>query len=241
MTSNTSDAKINNLVAHLSYLLGFVEARDWSAFESNALSNPDSFLFISNLICEHDEVFNGMTLLHACVRYDPPVNLLMKMIQLHPEAIRKVDCIGRTPLHIAAGSDVSPLVAKVLTVLYPEACNIQDNDGKTPLHFACDSSCELFEENVGSPSRCPPSLDTVRTILSGSVEAVILEDADEMNALEYALLSDAPMKLISFLQRTTQKVMRTKQEKTRAPPSKITPTPQSSSMTATLPRIRLPM
>ena len=240
MASNASDPMINNFMAHLSYLFGFVEARDWSAFEFIALSNPDEYVCISNLICGFKEAFNGMTLLHACVRYDPPVPILMKMIKLHPEAMRRVDCVGRTPLHIAAGSQVSSLVVKVLTMMYPEACNIQDNDGKTPLHFACDSSCELFEESIGRSSRCPPSFDTVRAILSGSVEAVILEDVDEMSALEYALLSDAPLNLITFLQRTTQEVRRIKQEKMYAPPPVMTSSP-SSLRTATLSRIRFPM
>ncbi|KAL3823346.1 hypothetical protein ACHAXA_008841 [Cyclostephanos tholiformis] len=232
---------IHNLEANLSFLLGFVEARDWSAFEWFALSNPDMYKCISNAICECAEVFNGMTLLHACVRYDPPVSLLLKMIELHPEAIRRVDCIGRTPLHVAAGSGVSPLVVQVLTKAYPQACNIQDNDGRTPLHFACDSSCELFEANEENSSRGPPCLDTIRVILSGSLDAVTLEDSDEMNALEYALLSDAPIELITFLQRTMQRVIRMKQKQMKSSPSNMTKPLRSCSTTATSQRIRVPL
>lgn len=84
-----------------------------------------------------------MTLLHACVRYNPQVPLLLKMTELHPESLRIKDCIDRTPLHVAAGSGVSLFVIRILTSKYPHACNIQDEDGRTPLHFACDTNCEL--------------------------------------------------------------------------------------------------
>jgi ankyrin repeat protein len=154
-----------------------------------------------------------MTLLHACVRFDPPLSVLLKIIHLHPEALRKEDCIGRTPLHVAAGSGASFFVMKVLTTMYPGACNVQDEDGRTPLHFACDSSCELFEGDEECSSRGPPNLDTVRVLLAGSLEAVTLEDAEEMNAVEYAILSNAPIEVVIFLQKAMRRVMEMKKSK----------------------------
>jgi hypothetical protein len=154
------------------------------------------------------------------------------MIELHPQALEKEDCIGRTPLHIAAGSGASLLVMKVLTMKYPEACNIQDEDGSTPLHFACDSSCELFEDNEESSSRGRPSLDTVIVLLAGSLDAVILEDTDEMNAIEYALLSDAPLDVITLLQNAMQWTMRMKQSKVTSSPSNMTSSPRSTIMSS---------
>ncbi|KAL7535730.1 hypothetical protein ACHAWF_005250, partial [Thalassiosira exigua] len=60
----------------------------------------------------------------------------------------------------------------------------------TPLHFACDTTCQLFEDDQAAP-RGPPNLTTVRILLAGSLDAVIMEDVDEMNPIEYAILSDA--------------------------------------------------
>ena len=190
---------------YLPFLLGMIQAREWTAFERYAVSNPEMFKYITQSISKCEE-FNGMTLLHACVRYDPPVPLLLKMTELHPESLVIKDCIGRTPLHVAAGSGASSSVIRMLTSKYPHACNIQDEDGRTPLHFACETDCELFEEDEQSSPRGPPCLDTVIALLSGSLEAVILEDVDDMNAVEYALLSDAPIEVITLLQKATSQV-----------------------------------
>ncbi|KAL9180613.1 hypothetical protein ACHAXT_011066 [Thalassiosira profunda] len=202
----------NDLLAdamnYLSYLLGLIESQDWDRFEDFALKNPNTFRFISKSIQECEE-FNGMSLLHACVRYNPPLKLLERMIQLYPRALRGEDCLGRTPLHVAAGTGASPWVIKLLVLNYSEACNIQDLDGRTPLHFACDTSCELFEDDADCLPRGPPALNTVRFLLAGSLDAVTLEDVDEMNAVEYAIISDAPMEVVNLLQRATQRVMKT--------------------------------
>ncbi|KAL7524322.1 hypothetical protein ACHAXR_001490, partial [Thalassiosira sp. AJA248-18] len=185
----------------ITLLLDLIEAQDWTQFQEVALSSSQTFEFISRSISECKE-FNGMTLLHACVRYDPPIKLLDQMIKLYPEALEGEDCLGRTPLHVAAGSSASPWVIKLLTINYPQACNIQDEDGRTPLHFACDTSCELFEDDECSP-RGPPTLNTVKVLLSGSLDAVTLEDEDEMNAVEYAIISDAPLDVVNLLQKAT--------------------------------------
>ena len=148
-----------------------------------------------------------MTLLHTCVQFDPPIKVLDRMIQIYPQALSVEDCLGRTPLHVAAGIRASPWIMKVLTVNYPQACKIQDEDGRTPLHFSCNAACKLFEDDE-CPSRGPPSLDTIRVLLSGSLSAVILEDFDERNAVEYAIMSDAPIDVIKFLQKASQMVMR---------------------------------
>ncbi|KAL3766250.1 hypothetical protein ACHAW5_008196 [Stephanodiscus triporus] len=198
------------MLDHLTYLLGLFEARDWTAVETFVRSNPEMYCCISNRICEYEE-FNGMTLLHACVRFDPPTSVLLKVIHLHPEALRKEDCIGRTPLHVAAGSGASFFVMKVLTAMYPGACAIQDEGGRTPLHIACDSSCELFEGECSS--RGPPSLDTVLVLLAGSLDAATLEDAEEMNAVEHAILSNAPIDVVVTLQKAMRRAMEMKKSK----------------------------
>jgi hypothetical protein len=39
------------------------------------------------------------------------------VIELFPQALRKEDCVRRTPLHIAAGSGASSFDIKILTVV----------------------------------------------------------------------------------------------------------------------------
>lgn len=220
-----------NSMLNIVYLLDLIESQDWDKFEEVALSNPNTFRIISRLISDCREL-NGMTLLHACLRYGPPIKILDQMINLYPQALEVQDCLGRTPLHVAAGSGAFQWVIGLLTGNYPEACNIQDEGGHTPLHFACDTSCTLFEGDKCT-HRGAPSLDTVRVLLSGSLHAVILEDEDEMNAVEYAIVSGAPIDVVSLLQKATQHVLVMKAEKSRlasSPPQTIaiSPSPQEA-------------
>jgi hypothetical protein len=80
---------------------------------------------------------------------------------------------------------------------------MKDRDGKTALHLACDSSCELFEGDEGF-TKPPPSYDVVHTLMRASPTTVHLEDDDGMNAVEYAIISNAPIKVVMTLQKGTR-------------------------------------
>ena len=192
-----------NMMQYLSILLGLIEAKDWTTFENMALRDPAAFQVITDIISNNPE-FNGMTLLHACARYNPPVEIVSHMIMVCPGIVGAQDCIGRTPLHVAAGTGASPRLIRLLVKACPQSCNVQDEDGRTPLHLACDSSCQLFE-NDDSDERGPPSYDAVLALLKGSLLSATLEDEDEMSALEYAIVSDAPIEVVKLLQKATQK------------------------------------
>lgn len=228
--SNFNSTISDGAMSFVSILLGLISNQDWEQFEKQALAaDPRKFKFISKFISEEcGDLLGGMTLLHSVVRYDPPIELLVQMIELYPTALGACDCLGRTPLHVAAGSGASTNVMKILTVNCPGACSIQDEDGRTPLHFACDTSCELFEDDDRSSPRKPPTLDTIRCLLSGSLDAVTLEDVDETNAIEYAIISDASPEVVKLLQKASQKVMRRTSSKTAcSQPSAFPASPMS--------------
>ena len=115
-----------------------------------------------------------------------------------PEQITQSDVLGRLPLHIATGCRCSSPTVRILVDLHPDACLARDDDGKTPLILACDAECELFEGD-DLRTRGPPSFDVVR-ILVRCVRSVPLEDSDGMSALEHAIISDAPLKVVQMLQ-----------------------------------------
>lgn len=48
-------------------------------------------------------------------------------------------------------------------------------------------------------------MSTVRYLLAGSQEATLLEDIDGADALEYAIMSDAPITVVNLLQKVSQK------------------------------------
>jgi hypothetical protein len=143
-----------------------------------------------------------MTLLHAVVRSNPPLDMVAKMMEICPDLPAAKDCLGRTPLHVAAGSAAAPKLITLIAHAHPASCDATDEYGKTPLHFACDSSCELFEDDADDQSM-PRGVchDAIRALLSESLLAATIEDLGEMNALEYAILSDAQLKTVKMLQR----------------------------------------
>ena len=98
----------------------------------------------------------------------------------------------------------------MLTDVHPLACAILDTDGKTPLHLACDSACALFMGDERGCERDLPSHDVVSTIIKAWPSVVPQEDNDGTSALEYAILSGAPIKVVRLLQAVTS--MQTKKQ-----------------------------
>jgi len=182
-----------------------IENRDWSTFNEVALQNPTAFRTLSQIISTTHK-FNGMSFLHAIVRNNPPLKIVSQVIAICPDSPRTCDCLNRTPLHVAAGVGAPVRVFKYLAMSYPEACKIQDEDGRTPLHFACDVDSRLFENEQQRSS--PPSYEVVHVLLSACFSTAAMEDEDEMSPLEYAIFSDADVRVVKLLQRAAQKHMK---------------------------------
>lgn len=148
-----------------------------------------------------------MTLLHAAIRYNSPLDIIIDIIKLCPDMPAATDCLGRTPLHVAAGSKASASLLTILANACPEACIFQDEEGKTPLHFLCDSSCVLFEGDNRNGSKQAPDYEAVVALLSYSIHPTALEDDEEMSPLEHAIMSGASLKTVKLLQSVTSKGM----------------------------------
>jgi len=166
LASSTTKKDSSSLVI----LFRLIEANDWRKINSIFLldlAGQKTFQNLASIVSKSNS-FNGMTILHACCRFNPPSILISKMIDLCPSAPAAQDVLGRTPLHVSAGTRASSSVIKVLVDCYPAACMVQDTDGRTPLHMAADSSTELFEESTFEKSA--PSHRTIGILLQGSLE-----------------------------------------------------------------------
>ena len=189
---------------YVAIVLDLIQCQDWAALEKVA-SEQKLFQVISEHIQKCDE-FNGMTLLHAVVKCNPPLYILDAMIDAHGGALKGQDCVGRTPLHVACGTGADDLIIRRLVKAYPQACDLQDEDGRLPLHLACDTECVLFEGD--QIRRAPPSVDAVRALLSGSLRSVLVEDEDDMSPIEYAIVSDANINVVKLLQKASMTLRR---------------------------------
>ncbi|KAL3790513.1 hypothetical protein ACHAWO_008596 [Cyclotella atomus] len=189
--------------SYLCLLLQAIDARKWDTLEIMLRSDPLKFAAVSEAISRSSNL-NGMTVLHASIRFDPPPRLVGLILRLAPFSAGSVDCLNRTPLHIAAAVRANPQTISLLIHSCREACAIQDVDGKTPLHFACDINCELFEGEEGIV-RDPPSMEIVKILVMAAPEVVPIEDRDDTSALEYAILSSADVTVVKLLMHLTQK------------------------------------
>ena len=215
MTMSSSKSKLLNPVA---VLLGLILNQDWKMIRTLiAATSPDCFRDLADSIssCSQHKL-NGMTLLHAIVRDGPPLDIVANIIRLCPEMAAARDGLGRTPLHIAAGSNASPLLLKLIACAYPAACDAQDEDGRTPLHFVCDTSFVLFTDNEDEdPSSTPqdqkaPKHEAIVALLSESLFASTIEDVDEMTPLEHAIMCGASLKTVKLLQASATKSLRSR-------------------------------
>jgi ankyrin repeat protein len=223
-------ANQSTAASSLMLLLQLIEAKDWQKLNSIFLLNPEKFRSMSSMINSKSSSFNGMTLLHATCRFNPPSKIVRRMIELCPDDVKAVDCLNRTPLHVAAGTGASFNVVDALLDAYPQACDTQDDDGRTPLHLACDRSCILFEGSVNSNDA--PNYDIVSNLISASPSSVTLEDDDEMTALEYALMSSGELNVVRMLQKASQKILRQKQEESKTKQQLVGFSPKGKVFTA---------
>jgi hypothetical protein len=123
--------------AYINRMIHCIDSNNWADLEYMLRTNPKEFKAVSAAISRSPHL-NGMTVIHSCIRFNPPPHIVQLIIQLDPTSVSSVDCLNRTPLHIAAAVRADLQSIMLLICEYRRACAVQDVDGKTPLHFACD-------------------------------------------------------------------------------------------------------
>lgn len=194
--SPAMSAKDRNALQML--LVAFIEEGSWIRLR-RALALR-LFIDAARSLHENSALF-GANILHIALRNQPPIDTINRLLRKFPETPFLPDSVGRYPLHIASSVGISSEIVLTVAEAYPQACLTQDLDGRAPLHFACDSSRELYEEDMSHSSDAYHlNFNTILCLVSIAPTAVHLEDCDEMNAIELAILSTASKKVISLLQ-----------------------------------------
>ncbi|KAL7448348.1 hypothetical protein ACHAWC_000550 [Mediolabrus comicus] len=60
-------------------ILELIVNQNWESFRHNVLSSPDIFRHLASAVSSCSQL-NGMTLLHAIVKYDPPLEIVARML-----------------------------------------------------------------------------------------------------------------------------------------------------------------
>jgi len=112
-------------------------AREWIAANND---NPDARREAARFLGT-----SCMTPLHMlCKLPDPPVDLVVDIMECAPETVRWAESSGWLPLHMAVASGAKLAVLEVLCAADPDSKVAQDRKRRTPLHFA------FFRDDVRS-------------------------------------------------------------------------------------------
>jgi hypothetical protein len=98
-------------------------------------------------------------------------------------------------------------VVRLLAYAHPAACSVRDVDGKTPLVLACDCGSwgALYENDFRDETTWEsPSIELVWTLIHAYPLSILLEDDDETNALEHAIMSGASIEVVEIIQYATE-------------------------------------
>ena len=80
---------------------------------------------------------NGMTPLHIAAAWKASEDVIAKLIEVWPDALKVHDSVlGVLPLHLAARDSASDAAVLQMLKAYPAAASEQDADGNLPLHRA---------------------------------------------------------------------------------------------------------
>ena len=179
-------------------LVALLEGGYWSSFK-RTIAIP-TFVDAGRYLDENPAMF-GANILHIALCNHPPVDIVESILQSFPETPFLADSVGRYPLHIASSLGLSTEIVVKIAKAYRHACLKQDLDGKTPLHFACSGDLVLYEgEDIHPGNMKELNSRTIVSLVSIAPAAVLLEDCDDMNPIELAILSNASSSIVSILQ-----------------------------------------
>mmetsp|Transcript_2904 Transcript_2904/g.4347 ORF Transcript_2904/g.4347 Transcript_2904/m.4347 type:complete len:284 (+) Transcript_2904:141-992(+) len=163
-------------------------------------------------------------LVHFVCRFQAPISIVRIVAKTYPESLHCADALGRFPIHIASAWGASPATIQFLIDEHPVAASIQDNEGKAPIHHLCqsfvlnyqDASIMSQDTSLMSTPVTDSMLSIVDMLKTAAPHSFNLEDNDEMNAVEYALLSESDIKVVKIIQRACRDDWRERKKETDA-------------------------
>lgn len=142
--------------------------------------------------------------LHYACQFHPPLDVIRCLCKAYPKAVFERDCKQRYPLHIACMQGCSFEVVNFLLNKNPEAAKKADIKYRTPfLHafksYVCRSGLEWSVANK-------ELIRIARALLVAAPMSPMMQDCDNMTAIEYALDGENDISTIKFVQFVSLKI-----------------------------------
>lgn len=219
MRTETKRSKIEKSI----FLL--ITFKEWKTLEAyiektrSQSSNEDN-LFDCRFNCP--DCGSHHNILHyACKFRAIPLSSIVAITEMFPSAVREKDCAGRLPLHCATRSGVGSEIVEHLLERHPNSSVERDVRGRTPLHLACkyfdvaydrdhDGDGDVrFEDEEDRADRLYQQLNRLLGMfMRANQQCFLMEDENEMSALEYALEQEVSHETIYIMQKVMERTQK---------------------------------
>lgn len=194
---NISHAEPESCPEDIMTIARLISRRDWQQLE-HELSSHGSQIPIDDPSIRH--AVTEDIIVHFAARFQAPLQTISFLSSLYPISLERPDATGRFPIHVAAKWGATPDVINFLIRSNPAAAGLQDDLGKTPMHYVGECYARNYNRNVSIPMN-ESMLQVVQLLKTSAPKSVNLEDNEGANAIEYALESNADLKVIRSMQR----------------------------------------
>ena len=141
------------------------------------------------------------TIIHFALRFQAPFRIISLLSRRYPRSLASYDINGRYPIHIACEWAATPDIIAYIIETNPAAASVPDTSGKAPVHYVGEFYLEHFNREETFYHVDDAMLRVVRLLQMAAPLSVNLEDNVGMNAVEYAIHSDANIEVIRTMQR----------------------------------------
>ena len=207
--SRRRNNKLSSAGPQLSDLISFGE---WDAARE-MLSDPNARFIVRACSYPSDDQSNGNdsgidiydNALHYACRFYPPFDIVKLIHMANAEYITQVDSAGRTVLHTAIRYGCDPRTVRYICAKYPSAAGAIDLANQTPFHYLCRYYAEAHDPIKSRGDKIGCMREITRVLFAHSPKQTVnVEDEDGCTALERAIETDAPYKLVKFLQKACE-------------------------------------
>lgn len=174
-----------------------ISRRQWTLLEILLTGTHPSAILVDDPSLPH--AVTAEIVVHFAARFQAPLRIVSLLSRIYPQSLSSADITGRYPIHVAAKWAATPDVVAYLIKTNPSVAGVPDSIGKTPMTYVGEFYLPHFTSRLYG--RDDSQLQVVRLLKTAAPNSVNLEDDDGKNAIEYALESNAHLKVIKTMQR----------------------------------------
>lgn len=163
-------------------------------------------------------------ILHLVCKHRAPTSVISAMVEKNYNLLLERDYRKRLPLHIAIESGASIRCISYMVQKYPQSLMEKEIMGCIPLHLVVKNQIG----NLRSSKRTLYDKSLIKVLLESEPKSVLEEDAQGMNAIEHALVSEMDQTIVRLLQHTSRKFQEAKMlvGQNRTTSTSISPAPE---------------